>query len=68
MYLGVLVVLTGEALLFPSPGFLLYIIFFWLIVNLFVMGYEEPTLRKQFGESYKSYLRTVPRWIPKLRG
>jgi len=67
MYLGVLLVLAGEALLFPSRGFLLYIIFFWLMVNLFVMGYEEPTLRKQFGESYLDYLRTVPRWIPRFR-
>jgi protein-S-isoprenylcysteine O-methyltransferase Ste14 len=34
--------------------------------HIFVVLYEEPTLRRQFGESYEEYRRTVPRWIPKL--
>jgi len=33
--------------------------------HLFVIGYEEPTLRRNFGETYVEYLRTVPRWIPR---
>jgi len=33
----------------------------------FVLFYEEPTLHRQFGESYEQYLRTVPRWIPRCR-
>jgi protein-S-isoprenylcysteine O-methyltransferase Ste14 len=37
------------------------------VAHLFVMFYEEPTLRRQFGESYDEYRRRVPRWIPKLR-
>ncbi len=35
-----------------------------LVVNLFVIGYEEPCLRRQFGESYQRYCRQVGRWIP----
>jgi protein-S-isoprenylcysteine O-methyltransferase Ste14 len=35
--------------------------------HVFVVLYEEPTLRRQFGESYEQYLREVPRWIPKLK-
>jgi protein-S-isoprenylcysteine O-methyltransferase Ste14 len=36
------------------------------IAHLFVVLYEEPTLRRQYGESYEEYVRTVPRWVPKL--
>jgi protein-S-isoprenylcysteine O-methyltransferase Ste14 len=38
-----------------------------LTAQLFVLFYEEPTLSKQFGEEYKRYRETVPRWIPRLR-
>jgi hypothetical protein len=36
----------------------------WLFFHLFVVFYEEPTLRQKFGESYEEYCKTVPRWIP----
>jgi protein-S-isoprenylcysteine O-methyltransferase Ste14 len=36
-------------------------------VQLFVVFYEEPTLLRQFGESYEEYRRSVPRWVPKIR-
>ena len=36
-------------------------------VALFVQLYEEPTLRRTFGEDYEEYCRNVPRWIPRLR-
>jgi protein-S-isoprenylcysteine O-methyltransferase Ste14 len=38
-----------------------------LIAHVFVILYEEPTLRRQFGESYEEYRRSVPRWIPTFR-
>jgi fermentation-respiration switch protein FrsA (DUF1100 family) len=31
------------------------------------MGYEEPTLRRRFGDSYDAYARQVGRWIPRLQ-
>jgi hypothetical protein len=34
------------------------------LVNLFVVLYEEPSLRHRFGESYERYLRSVHRWLP----
>lgn len=34
---------------------------------LFVMLYEEPTLRKKFGADYEEYCRNVGRWIPRMR-
>jgi len=36
-------------------------------VALFVQLYEEPTLRRTFGEDYEEYCRNVPRWIPRVR-
>ena len=67
MYLAVALIVLGEALLIASLNLLLYWAFFFGVVNLFVMGYEEPTLRRQFGESYERYVRDVRRWIPRFR-
>ena len=30
--------------------------------------YEEPTLRKKFGEPYERYRASVARWIPRVPG
>jgi len=65
MYVGILSILLGEALLFGSSRLFEYtavaFIFFFLIVVL----YEEPMLRQKFGESYREYCEDVPRWIPR---
>src|SRR6266566_1437628 len=66
MYLGVLSVVIGEAILFHSLLLVGYALLAWVVVHLFVIFYEEPTLRRQFGESYAAYLRTVPRWLPRF--
>lgn len=65
MYVGVALVLAGESALFHSTSLLIYAGVWFLIVNLFVMLYEEPTLRARFGESYEQYRRSVGRWIPR---
>jgi hypothetical protein len=39
----------------------------WLGCNLFVVTYEEPTLRKTFGAEYGTFCANVPRWVPRLR-
>lgn len=36
-----------------------------LAVHLFVVCYEEPTLRKKFGSDYEEYCRNVRRWWPR---
>jgi protein-S-isoprenylcysteine O-methyltransferase Ste14 len=35
-------------------------------VHLFVVFYEEPTLRRKFGAEYEAFRRNVPRWLPRL--
>jgi protein-S-isoprenylcysteine O-methyltransferase Ste14 len=67
MYVGVLSVLFGEVLFFESRGVLVFALFFALAVHLFVILYEEPTLRRKFGASYHEYCRRVLRWIPNLK-
>lgn len=67
MYIGVFLVLIGEAALFHSLKLIGYAAFLCVPVELFVLLYEEPTLHRQFGESYDEYRRSVPRWIPKFR-
>jgi protein-S-isoprenylcysteine O-methyltransferase Ste14 len=66
MYLGVSLIVLGEALLTGSRGLMVYWIIWFLVVNLFVRFYEEPTLRRQFGQSYERYAHAVGRWVPRL--
>lgn len=65
MYLSVTAILLGEVMLTRSGALAWYWLIWFVVVNAFVIGYEEPTLRVQFGKSYEEYLRTVGRWIPK---
>jgi len=64
MYVGVFLVLIGETVWFWSKTLVAYGAFLCVAVQSFVVFYEEPTLHRQFGESYDSYRRAVPRWIP----
>jgi len=64
IYLAALLVVVGEAWLFLSLPLLVYAGAMAISFHLFVIGYEERTLRRRFGHTYARYLRTVPRWIP----
>jgi protein-S-isoprenylcysteine O-methyltransferase Ste14 len=65
MYVGVLLVIAGWALLFQSPRVLGYGAAVALFFHLFVVAVEEPTLRGKFGRSYERYCREVGRWVPR---
>ena len=38
----------------------------WLIFQVFVVAYEEPTLEQTFGREYEAFRAPVPRWIPRM--
>ena len=65
MYVGGLVLLLGEALAFRSIPILLWAAVWFTAINGVVLFYEEPALRRKFGESYERYRAAVGRWVPK---
>jgi protein-S-isoprenylcysteine O-methyltransferase Ste14 len=64
-YLAALLVLLGQALYFGSTQVLAYALVMGLVLHLFVVTYEEPTLRRMFGADYEAYCRRVGRWLPR---
>jgi protein-S-isoprenylcysteine O-methyltransferase Ste14 len=66
MYLSVTTIVLGEVLLTHSLALAVYWAIWFVGVNLFVMGYEEPTLHRRFGSSYDEYTEHVGRWVPRL--
>jgi len=67
MYWAVACVMMGEALAFRSMALAELAIAFFAGTILFVLLYEEPTLRRKFGAEYEAYCRRVPRWLPRFR-
>ncbi len=67
MYLSVTLIVLGEAILMRSIPLAVYWAIWFLCANMFVIGYEEPWLRENFGASYDQYARRVGRWIPAFR-
>ena len=67
MYVGVLLAILGQALWFGSAATLRYALAVVLFFHSFVVFYEEPTLRRKFGEPYAQYSLEIPRWLPKPR-
>ena len=66
MYMGAALALAGAALFCQSAALLVYCAAFLLCFHLFVILYEEPTLRRKFGREYEGYCRQVRRWWPGL--
>jgi len=65
MYVAVVSIILGQALLLGSVELLAYAAVIWLGFHVFVLAYEEPALRRQFGQAYRDYCAAVPRWIPR---
>jgi protein-S-isoprenylcysteine O-methyltransferase Ste14 len=67
MYIAVFDCIIGQALVLGQLRLLAYGAAFATTVASFVRWYEEPTLRRQFGDSYIQYQRAVPAWWPRRR-
>lgn len=65
MYIGAALALAGAALFYGSMSLLIYGVLFLLAAHLFVVFYEEPTLRRNFGAEYEAYCHRVRRWWPR---
>ena len=65
MYVGVLALIVGQALLLGREVLLLWAGVAALLFHLFVLLHEEPELRKRFGTEYEDYRRRVGRWFPR---
>jgi len=65
MYVAVVAAILGQALLPGNGRLLAYGSLIWLLFHVFVLVYEEPTLRAKFGPEYESFCAAVPRWIPR---
>ena len=66
IYIGVLSMIVGQALIFGSNAVLVYALCVAAAFHIFVVLYEEPTLRRRFGAEYEAYARGVHRWRPRL--
>ena len=68
MYVSVLLVVFGQAVLHESLSVLAYGLVLWAAFHAFVRWYEEPGLARQFGGSYERYRAAVPRWLGRPTG
>jgi protein-S-isoprenylcysteine O-methyltransferase Ste14 len=66
MYVAVVSIIGGQALLFGNVSVLEYGALVWLVFHLWVLAYEEPKMRSTFGDEYQQFRANVPRWIPRL--
>jgi protein-S-isoprenylcysteine O-methyltransferase Ste14 len=66
MYVAVVAVILGQAILLGDLRLLGYAALVWTAFHIFVLTYEEPTLRRRFPADYAAFCAAVPRWIPRL--
>ena len=64
MYVSVLLVVAGWAMLFRSPLLAGYAVLLALAFHLRIVFGEEPWLARTHGEAWLLYKRSVPRWLP----
>ena len=65
MYIGAGLAVVGAALFYQSSALLGYVGVLFLVTHLFVVAYEEPTLRRTFGKDYLAYCERTGRWWPR---
>lgn len=63
MYVGMMILLAGEAVFWQSLTLLIYAAVVFAGFNLFIILHEEPRLRRVFGAEYEAYFQNVRRWL-----
>jgi protein-S-isoprenylcysteine O-methyltransferase Ste14 len=66
IYIAVVAVIFGQALLFGDWRLLWYGALLWLFFHVVVVMFEEPALKQTFDTEYESFRTNVPRWIARL--
>jgi protein-S-isoprenylcysteine O-methyltransferase Ste14 len=66
MYVGVITLTLGWAVYCASARLAAYSALVALAFHLVVRFYEEPHLRRVFGDEYGEYCGRVGRWLPRL--
>lgn len=66
IYVGVIVIVLGEALILGEVGMFGYAAILWLFFHLWVFFVEEPSLGLTFGDEFATFKANVPRWLPRL--
>jgi protein-S-isoprenylcysteine O-methyltransferase Ste14 len=67
MYVAVLTIVLGWGVVFGSAWLAVYLVALAIGFHLRVVLYEEPCLRRQFGDEWCNYAASVRRWLPRLR-
>lgn len=63
MYVGVILILIGEALITGSLEMLVYTVIVFFLFHAFILFIEEPRLKRDFGPDYELYLKKTRRWL-----
>ena len=63
MYVGVLLVILGQACIFASRAILEYAVIVFLCFHFVVVLIEEPHLRSRDPAAYDAFTRSTPRWL-----
>jgi protein-S-isoprenylcysteine O-methyltransferase Ste14 len=66
MYVFVALALIGEAIFFETTILVVFAALAVIFFHLWVVLYEEPSLKRKFGETYERYCERVSRWVPRL--
>ena len=66
MYVAIASINLGHFIWFGFWSLLIYAGLAFTTMHTFVVLYEEPNLKRKFGEAYKDYLKQVPRWLPRI--
>ena len=63
IYIGDTLIFLGISLIFGHLLLYIYTLLAFMFYYLFIVLYEEPSLRRRFGSSYTEYCKKTPRWL-----